>query len=442
MPLCKNKLWLENFPELLCNLNVIPLQGMSLESQMNALTRLVIGVFLILLCLDFKHSILFLLLSLLFIIILYYIQRHNMEQFRIEKYTPRNTRGSTQKTNIYCGEDELLSNQRHSRLHRNLTGKANPKTLIAPHLAPRTTDLDYWRASNLTTHSSINDSRHVDTHASGYESSNNCAGSIEEPYKNPQDRMQVKMTEKQNTLDKMEHYSGLYHGNGVILENQSGQVNTAHGYNPEQLFTSGLPSNYLASNCEKDEAFKQHHTNLFTQTVTPGVYSTHEIIEPFNDNIGISHTQQLNPTTVHHANGSVYFKEHDPRIFKAPEQEEQEEQITRNDIYDPRFTGYGTSYRSYYDKNSGTTKFYYDDIDAITMPNYITRSKIDFAKYADSYGPKKANEEMGNRNNHLIRQMANKSFLDSTILHRTEIMERQTRKNRKRAWQQRMMPIY
>ena len=57
-----------------------------------------------------------------------------------------------------------------------------------------------------------------------------------------------------------------------------------------------------------------------------------------------------------------------------------------DNVYDPRLTGYGTSYRSYTDDNLGQTRFYYDDIDAVRMPNYIVKSNIDREPFADHYG--------------------------------------------------------
>lgn len=84
----KNKLWLENITNLFCSYSLVPLDNMDLADQMNALTRLVIVVFIVLLLLGFRFSLLFLLLSLLFIIILYYIQKKNMETFKTEYFTP------------------------------------------------------------------------------------------------------------------------------------------------------------------------------------------------------------------------------------------------------------------------------------------------------------------------------------------------------------------
>ena len=66
----KNKFWLENPVNLLCSVDILPLDDMSLAEQMNCLTRLVVIIFFILIFFGFKQSLLFLLLSLLFIIYL------------------------------------------------------------------------------------------------------------------------------------------------------------------------------------------------------------------------------------------------------------------------------------------------------------------------------------------------------------------------------------
>ena len=82
----KNDFWLENVPNLVCSTELVPLQGMSLASQLNAVTRLSLVIFIVLLLLDIKWAPLFLLLSILFIIILFYIQKSQMDTFRAEHY--------------------------------------------------------------------------------------------------------------------------------------------------------------------------------------------------------------------------------------------------------------------------------------------------------------------------------------------------------------------
>ena len=86
---CRNNtFWLQNPINLICTCELIPLDNMNFADQMNSITRLVLLVFFILIMVDFKHSTLFLLLSLLFIIILYYIQRSQMIEKQKEFFTP------------------------------------------------------------------------------------------------------------------------------------------------------------------------------------------------------------------------------------------------------------------------------------------------------------------------------------------------------------------
>jgi hypothetical protein len=62
---------------------------MTLEEQMNCLSRFTISIFLILYLLGYKQSVLFLILSLTIIIILYYIKKNNM--ISLENYVPPRT---------------------------------------------------------------------------------------------------------------------------------------------------------------------------------------------------------------------------------------------------------------------------------------------------------------------------------------------------------------
>jgi hypothetical protein len=235
-----------------------------------------------------------------------------------------------------------------------------------------------------------------------------------------------------------------------VLPNESGQVNIACGYNPQQLYTAGLPTNLPAGNCEQNPALKDYNQNLFTQTIQPGVYIRNQVNEPINSNMGISFTQQIPPTTqnTNMYTGVVEYTEHDPRIIEPLEKPQQsasncvETYATPADVYDPRFTGYGTSYRSYTDPTLGQTRFYYDDVNAIRMPNYIVRSNIDHQPFADSYGPLAPGNSGGNQFNADIRAMANDSFMTAAIEHRNDMQMRQMRKRNSEMWQRRVAPIH
>jgi len=485
----KNKLWLEYFPNLVCSYNIIPLDDMTLAEQMNALTRIVLVITLILFLVNFNYSFLFLLLALLFIIILYYIQKRNMDTFKTEYFkpspsiNPRNISNPCIKNGNFNFEDMsskrfcddqrpldgpngAFNNPNWVSPNQKLAGPPNPKTKIAPVVVPPPADYTYWKVNNLVTPAIINEESNIDVYQSGYQVSTCCAPSygcgetyVEAiPRQNPLEHKvllneQYKNTNQQNQQNQQtqENYQFPYfktsQEQGVLIKpEQPGQVNLSCGYNPEQLYTAGLPTNLAVGNCPQDPVMKQFNENLFTQTIQPGVYTRNEINEPINANIGISFTQQIPPTTCKTdiVTGQVNYTEHDPRIIEPAISEPNmatESPVTEGDIYDPRFSGYGTSYRSYNDNVTGQPRFYYDDVNAIRMPNYVVRSNIDNQPFADQYGPIPQGEAHGNKFNANIRALANDAFMTSTIEQRTNLQQTMMRKANIRQAQLRQAPI-
>ena len=462
---CKKKIWLENISELFCSSDIIPIKGTKLESQINALTRLLLVLFVILILCDFKNSVLLLILSLLFIIILYYIQRNTMEQYKAEnfcqqislqqpkypykKITHTNVNPNQFKNlnkNIYCGPPKILefNNPNYISSNQRLVGPPNPKTFIPPVIVPPSTDLDYWKTNNLVSNSYVNNKNQIDVYKSGYQVST-CCGDVSDKYLVPVKNQNPKITTLQSAVENDKENFELPYIKSRVLPEQPGEINISCGYNPKQLETAAIPANYPTGHCEQDPVFKNYNKNLYTQTIQPGVYSRSEVNEPINSNIGISFTQQLPPLTCKTTpDGGVLYVENDPRLIEPVIESNgncYEETINESNIYDPRHTGYGTSYRAYTDDLTGQTRFYYDDIDSIKMPNYITRSNIDFAPYADSYGPQKQGDEFGNKYNSEIRALANDSFLRSTIQQRTSLQESLLRKYNARNTQLRQAPI-
>ena len=139
----------------------------------------------------------------------------------------------------------------------------------------------------------------------------------------------------------------------------------------------------------------------------------------------------------------VVYMQYDPDVIEPVELENVSvvEEIDQSNVYDPRHTGYGTSYRAYTNEDLGRTDFYYKDIDAIRMPNYITRSNIDFAKYADQYGPLPGGHGDGNPDTGNIREMAQNSWLRSSLGFRNDIMFSKMRKTNAEHWQRRKAPV-
>ena len=391
-----------------------------------------------------------------------------------------NNRFANDTKELNPNDTEYVSN------NYKIVGKPNPKTLIPPVIVPPIADLSYWKANNLITHTAINDNKNIDVYQSGYEVSNFCGDNecpkennnfdyikLNSNYKkvktdedhsydlNRTNRYHQKYNDYQNeTHKKLNPYYNSH--TNELRENFSledfkkdedkhvniGLVNKRCGYNKSQFKTDNIPVNLSSRECERDPNMKEYNKNLFTQIIQPGVYSINEVNEPINSNIGISFNQQFEPLSYDVDDlGGVTFTAHDPNDPDFNEKDnilkyndnEVIEPITTYNVYDPRFSGYGTSYRAYTDNNVGQTRFYYDDIDSVRMPNYITRSNIDFANFADTYGPMK--DERGNENHSNIRALANQKFLDDALTFRTGMQESLMRKTNAEAWQQRKFPL-
>lgn len=546
---CEQKFWIENFADLFCSSSLIPLNDMKLEEQMNAVTRLVFLIFLIMLITGFKYAVVFIVVSLATVILLYFIKRKKMDEYtesfehtqtdctdcKIEYYRPTSAGKHLPVADATCHDPHthdfiekptvgiqvlpsdkpglhLPSSQRFCNdqfawnfndpnfvsQNQLLVGKPNPKTMVKPVVVPPCADLSYWKANNLVTHSHVNEETQFDAYASGYQVSNCCGyvpeGTVIAPLAN-QDPYEVAIPSiqgMQGLPTQLPEYTGSevnttplsYHGNAPggqagqgglvntaqpqsstvenfefpylktaeevwptqVLPEQPGQVNTACGYDPDQLFTAGLPTNMAVGNCQKDPAMRQYNDDMYTQTLQPNVYTRSQINEPINSMMGISFTQQYPPTTCGEDpdTGRVDFLQHDPRLMEPAIAEPNFgviDEVGLSNLYDPRHTGYGTSYRSYIDPVTGQPRFFYKDIDAVKMPNYITRNEIDFTPFGDSYGPAPADGAWGNPWNKDIRSLAQDTWLRSNIGHRNDITERATHKMQVRAAQLRRAPM-
>lgn len=406
-----NTTWFQGLSNLFCSKNLLPMSNMSLEEQINAITRIVLVIFIIILLFDLKCSMIFLIVSLVFIIILYYLQRNMMEKFKTESFKELSSDPDDNSKNpkyqvppkpkvsyiyanceydlqpkqkpLFC--DDRVDAYSRASMNQNLAGKPNPKTLIQPVSVTPAFDVN-WRATNDTVEFKGNNNREgvYDLFQSGYKSIDDIENEDGGSYEGYQ-----------------QHYS-TYNSNVRPMK-----------YNNEP------PSRDM----DNDNSF--HSRNVNTQTIQPGVYFKNHGLETIDSNIGITETRRRNePVKSIADNGDVYYDEYnnDAR-FKA--QNNMNKAVGPEDIYDPRFTGYGTSYRSYFDENVGQPRFYYDDVNAMRMPNYVVRSKIDNLPFSDQYGPMSDDYEERNQN---MRQMVNQSFLDDSLSFRNDLQERLMRK--------------
>jgi hypothetical protein len=222
-----------------------------------------------------------------------------------------------------------------------------------------------------------------------------------------------------------------------------------------------MPSNLNVSNLEIDERFAGTNRELYTQTIQPGVYSTHKYSEPINSNLGISHTPQFQPLAVTKSpQGEYYYNRIDPQLLRdnvptrrlnenpkrsgwsnsLPAQPTDPGTVSLENIYDPRHTGHGDPYRSYFDITTGQWRYYYGDVDAYKKPNFISRTNVDHIDFMTPQGSvlPEYHRRIGAAN---YQGIAENAFHDNAILHRESIMESLMRKRNSEAWQQRAFPI-
>ena len=155
---------------------------------------------------------------------------------------------------------------------------------------------------------------------------------------------------------------------------------------------------------------------------TPAPASTPAPTQPINSSFGISYMPQFPDNTS--------FIKAQPSIFSSGP----------DGVYDPRFTGYGDEDRTYLDDLQGNNKYYYDDIDAVRMPKYITRNKIDscLTGFGDSYGKLSS----GHMSLFEAKQQAESSWLQNSLDFRTSLSESLMRKKNEEMAQKRQAPKY
>ena len=476
---CQNKFWIENLNELICSFRVIPQQTMSLEEQMNCLTRLVLFIFIIFLLVGMDNSVIFGTFSLLFIIILYYTQKNrmmNVENFKNfgvpSVQTIKNqvndaiiTYGKMSlpidKQLNFCRDGRLLrEDQTYVSANQNMVGGANPKTKIAPVVVAPPAAIEHRDRNSLTVPRCINEETQQDMYQSGYIVSDCCKmkgctpieecksenyGTIIEGFQMKREDSGVS---RQRYVDNSHCSSTLFPSYDTVRKEkvaklpEPGDVDVNCGYNPVNL-KHNIPINFPSGNCQQSDYLNEYNKNLFTQIIEPGIYMESQITEPISSNIGISFTQQFEPQTIQKdKHGGLTYVNHAPRWYTpVPEKEENqwENEAVNSNVYDPRLSGYGTSYRSYIEPTVGQPRFYYDDVDVVRRPNFIIRSNVDHLTGAEHYGPMKSLSDTYNDNLN-SRAQANDAYMKGTTFQRQDLESRLMHKNSVNAWQKKIAP--
>lgn len=376
-------------------------------------------------------------------------------------------RGAT----VWCQTNQILTEGSES-LNQRLVGLADPKTLVEPMVSIPIFDTDVWKTNDFMIPNGINDQRRQELYQNGYlidDENDVSTYACKEGYVHtPRSQKPPTYVSSSNAMrrDTMSadgqrcmassnlSDQSLYPNNAsqsTIWNDPPSSYQDAFlkpfGYFPDQASSADLPTNYLANECEKRPEMAGYNANLFTSTIQPGVYSKSQVVQ--NDalmsNLGISFTQPFLPTYSSYVSRKghdedepgVMYTQYDPNLAPDVRCDTPDTGVKMEDVYDPRFFGYGTDYRSYVDQLTGRPRFFYDDVDVHRRNEFITRNKLDFEPFGLQTGP----QTQPMYSNMEIREMAQNSFLDNALTFRTDLQQRLMQKSNNRAWQQKHKPL-
>lgn len=454
----RQQFWLENPSVIAQSTEIIPDTRDSLEEQLNAATRFVLLLWVLLWSIKYKYHLYFLLFSLLLIICLYYVQINSMKE-NFESLPLQNWKSIPPLDELkienpsryrFCQDDRgIPSNNSYYSTNQALAARpgkrvGNPKIYRTPLVVPRANATDYW-SEDFIVPSGINDETQQELFLSGAIGPSNCTQnynfSIENhpvDYRSPPYPKHTIPDTRKEVIEPFAYSGSLDTDPKFTQQPRNGDVGGCT-YNPEHL-QHNIPTNVPVGRCALDDSYNEYNRNLYTNYLGPNTFVQNQVTDSLQSNIGIDYAQQFHPVRCTKQGNDRVFVTEDPRLAKPVEPYRRAPEATPSNVYDPRSFGYGTEYRHYIDPMSGQSRFYYDDIDAIRRPNFIIRSNVDHAAWASSYGPM---TEKTNPSNELNRSLANRQYLEGTLGLREELQERYMRSyNAKRGYQLREAPIH
>lgn len=113
--------------------------------------------------------------------------------------------------------------------------------------------------------------------------------------------------------------------------------------------------------------------------------------------------------------------------------------IGPHEVYDPRSYGYGSRNREYICPVTKQVRYYYDDIDSARRPNFVSRSNIDFEMSARGYGSRGVNSSKPDLNS--IKSTVHKAWYERTGRARDRVAEAVTRRAREQGLHRRRRPM-
>lgn len=425
-----DRFWLESPISLFGSVKIFPNSSYTLEENLNIITRLVIivSIFMYLLSYGNKNTILFFSISLLMIILGYYIK---MSKSPITENYSGSKFYTSQPTNIPTNNNFISLNQ-------SLAGPPNPKTLIKPIVIDPAYDITR-RSTELNVPTGINKRTTQYLKDSGYYVKDGVAPSPVETnsetveyYTNPV--ASIHKTSGHSTRHStFPNNSYQYRTTGNPVNN----VNTGCYYSPVQYQKYNAPNNVPISECDrKDPEFNER---IYTQFIQPGVYNKTQVVGFPSSNIGISFQEPIYETAItNNKNGTITYTELDPKLGKQDniiEPNPYDDEPSYSEMYDPRQNGYGSQKRSYLDPMTGQPRYFYKDVDAVRRGNFFVRSNVDHLPFAQQTGL------MRDSINTDIYQAADSSYIDQNTQFRTDLQQSLMSKRNQELWQLRKYPM-
>jgi len=464
---CNRKIWIEDIYALFDSSEIFPIKTMSRNEKVNSITRLILVIFVGMVVLKYPYALNFLCLSVIIILILYFL---------------------TVK--------EYYSEMDHPTVYRNPLIAQNTESMKKmskePIITPRAHDRDVWSFPSHR-HSAIN------YNGAGYDISEEYIPvSQSTNYKEIDPRMESYTSFNLDRLGDLynpqpptsatsppfvpvQEPSVEYSADGMnVLPPKS--VSVKEGFSRQRFrnenfnrkgkegFTpiqNVMPSQELLiprTTTTMYGAVSNKERVKYLENIGPNQYSYSDTTTPINANIGISYTPDIPPMVLDQVvtEDGVHPLYHriDPQLIRAqgipPERvnelpyrnswsakysgfEAAPGSVNFEDVYDPRFTGYGDEYRSYGDVNLGQVQYYYSDVDAYRSPNFGIRTKVDHIDFTDPMG-KVIPEYSRNVGVNDVKQSVHDQYNSDALYFREGLQERLMRKRNQELWQLRAMP--
>jgi Ca2+/Na+ antiporter len=391
-----HKCWLENLGILFKNRKMISYHLMSLGEKINFLTKLLILLSILLIVfkiLTYNTIIIYFFSSLMIIILFYYKEKENMKKNQYIKL----------KENF-----QMSCNNDPPRITYNCQSKT-------------TSDIDNKSSFRDKIIDSNKNNMKIDFNTlqfnKNFERKTDNQNLVGGP--NPKTLVPPVIAAPLASLESWKN-DGEYNISTLNVVKPSYEDESGYTITKSKCFgTSRVPPSYNCGSAVKIKSVKENFEFPFEKDDQQDLSFPNKGDKPINSLIGITEP--------------VYSDENDDYDIIEPA-----ENLNMSNTYDPRFYGYGTSYRGYVDKVVGQPRYYYDDVNAIKMPNYFTRNHIDMTPFGDIYGP---DNHGGNKYHSNITSFADKHYLDSSLQFRTEMQNRLMQKINREQWQQKMFPI-